>query len=133
MRSTCVCVWESLEIRLPWKQETAGSKPATQTKYGSSTTGGALGSEPRGCWFVPNPPCQCSVVLGRDEGGLQIAECEFNSRLRLHVPMARMDRPLPSKRTHAGSNPARNANFPTVARGRKSLVEHDPKSCGLFG
>lgn len=30
--------------------------------YGSSTTGSARGSEPRGCWIVPSLPCHYDDV-----------------------------------------------------------------------
>ena len=101
-------------IRLPWKQETVRSNRTTLTKYPFRSMAGrcALNADTvvRFHQGVPIPvqwrngnAALCKSVMSRLDTDLHLQE------LHLHALVARMDRPPPSKRMHAGSNPAESA------------------------
>jgi hypothetical protein len=50
----------------------------------------------------------CKSVMSRLDTDLHLQKLHLQD-LNLHALVARMDRPPPSKRTHAGSNPAESA------------------------
>ena len=50
----------------------------------------------------------CKSVMSRFDTDLHLQDLHLQD-LYLHALVARMDRPPPSKRTHAGSNPAESA------------------------
>src|SRR5580658_1242103 len=104
--------------RRAWDAEAAGSCPATVTKYPFRSMAGrrALNADTvvRFHQGVPIPvqwrngnAALCKSVMSRLDTDLHLQIC--TSKSALHALVARMDRPPPSKRTHAGSNPAESA------------------------
>ena len=84
-----------------------------------SLNGRALRSERRYGGSIPSRGANRGAVAKRERGALQKRHELVRHRpapprlhlqdLHLHALVARMDRPPPSKRTHAGSNPAESA------------------------
>src|SRR5580658_428091 len=110
--------------RRAWDAEAAGSCPATVTKYPFRSMAGrcALNADTvvRFHQGVPIPvqwrngnAALCKSVMSRFDTDLHLQELHLQELhlqdLHLHALVARMDRPPPSKRTHAGSNPAESA------------------------
>jgi hypothetical protein len=83
-------------------RQIAGSKPASLTNSGKPFTRRASRFERDPCRVRKLPPHQYDDVAECRGSRLQPAQCRLDSCRRLHAPVARTDRPPPSKRTLRG-------------------------------
>ena len=79
-----------------------GRAPRSERGYG-----GSIPSRGAVQWRNGNAAL-CKSVMSRLDTDLHLQDLHLQ-KLHLHALVARMDRPPPSKRTHAGSNPAESA------------------------
>ena len=96
-------------IRLPWKQETACSNHAAQTILPPSFNARMSRSEREDGGWIPSGGANTVQWRNGNAAVCKTVMSRLDTGLHLHALVARMDRPPPSKRMHAGSNPAESS------------------------